>query len=103
MYKKHIFICVNQKTNGKKCCNDIDAKPYVDYFKQSLVGKDCHGAGKYRVSSSGCLGRCRKGPCLVIYPEGVWYSYHSRDDLDKIIDSHLLAGEIVSELEIKSE
>jgi (2Fe-2S) ferredoxin len=57
-----------------------------------------HGPGKIRVSKTGCLGRCASGPCLVIYPEGVWYTYSSFSDLDQIIDSHLIAGETVEQL-----
>jgi (2Fe-2S) ferredoxin len=57
-----------------------------------------HGPGKIRVSKSGCLGRCNSGPCIVIYPEGIWYSYSSFEDIDRIIESHLLGGIQVSDL-----
>ena len=42
-----------------------------------------------RVNSSGCLDRCELGPTMVIYPEGVWYTYHTREDIDEILDTHL--------------
>jgi (2Fe-2S) ferredoxin len=54
---------------------------------------------KVRVNNAGCLNRCKLGPMLVIYPEGVWYHYETREDIDEIIDSHLLQGEIVERLQ----
>ena len=35
---------------------------------------------RVRVNTSGCLDRCELGPTVVIYPEGVWYSVHTRED-----------------------
>ena len=56
------------------------------------------GQGKIRVNTSGCLDRCEQGPALVVYPEGVWYTYIDEDDIDEIIDSHLLNGVPVERL-----
>ncbi|KTD52783.1 (2Fe-2S) ferredoxin domain-containing protein [Legionella quateirensis] len=97
-YTKHIMICTNQKAAGKQCCANSGGEEYFDYLKSRLLELDMHGPGKYRVSKSGCLGRCSSGPCIVIYPEGVWYSYASFADIDQIIESHLIAGETAEQL-----
>ncbi len=99
-FEKHVFFCTNQKANGKKCCQQADAQAMCQYVKKRLIDANQHGEGKIRVSQSGCLGRCANGPCMVIYPEQVWYSYQDTDDIDKIIAQHLLADQVVSELEI---
>ncbi|CAM2913434.1 (2Fe-2S) ferredoxin domain-containing protein [Legionella worsleiensis] len=91
-YAKHIMICTNQKAAGKQCCANTGGEEYFAHLKSRLLELELHGPGKYRVSKSGCLGRCGSGPCLVIYPEGVWYSYSSIADIDHIIESHLVAG-----------
>jgi (2Fe-2S) ferredoxin len=39
----------------------------------------------------------------VVYPEGVWYSYIDREDIDEIINSHLREGKIVERLRIDPE
>ena len=96
-------MCTNQKQDGKTCCANQGGLPYFDYFKEKLHTLDKSGPGKVRVSKSGCLGRCNLGPCLVIYPEGVWYTYESFADLDKIIEGHLLNNTIVSCLLIDPE
>lgn len=97
-YTKHLFICTNQKSAGKQCCANTGGEPFFDYLKKKLKQLDLHGPGKVRVSRSGCLGRCSEGPCIVIYPEGVWYTYESFADLDEIITTHLIAGYTVGRL-----
>ena len=97
-YKQHIFVCTNQKKAGKICCANQGGSPYFDYLKEKLRAIDLYGPGKVRVSQSGCLGRCDLGPCLVIYPEGIWYTYESFADLDQIIEEYLINNKIVSRL-----
>jgi len=45
--------------------------------------------------------RCELGPCLVIYPQGTWYGYNSQQDIDEIIDRHVVGGEIVERLKLR--
>lgn len=101
-YSKHIFLCTNQKTPGKKCCANSGGEPFFDYMKSKLLELDLHGTGKIRISKTACLGRCNEGPCIVIYPEGVWYTYATTADIDEIINSHLMAGETIERLLIPS-
>lgn len=75
---------------------------FFDYLKMRLLELDLFGPGKIRVSKSGCLGRCSLGPCVVIYPEGVWYRYTSTADIDEIIDLHLLKNTVVTPLLIEN-
>ena len=58
------------------------------------------GQGKVRVNKAGCLDRCEQGPVCVVYPEGVWYTYIDEEDVDEIIDSHLINGIPVERLKI---
>ncbi len=58
---------------------------------------------KIRINRSGCLDRCELGPAMVIYPEGVWYSYSTQTDVDEILERHILKGERVSRLLLKPE
>ncbi|STY28109.1 (2Fe-2S) ferredoxin [Legionella wadsworthii] len=102
-YNKHVLICTNQKAAGKKCCANSGGEPFFDYLKSKLLELEMHGPGKVRVSKSGCLGRCSSGPCIVIYPEGVWYTYTSFADIDEIIEKHLIAGHVAEELLIDQE
>ena len=51
-----------------------------------------------RINASGCLDRCELGPTMVIYPEGVWYRCETRDDIDEVLQVHVIEGGRVSRL-----
>jgi (2Fe-2S) ferredoxin len=56
------------------------------------------GLRRVRVNLAGCLDRCELGPCVVIYPEGVWYRVTSTADADAILEKHVRDGGRVTEL-----
>ncbi len=99
-YARHVFFCCNQRDNGEQCCNDRGSREMRDYAKDRVKALKLSGPGKVRVNQSGCLDRCKEGPVMVIYPEAVWYTYVDRDDIDEIIDEHLVHGRIVQRLRI---
>ena len=55
-----------------------------------------------RINGAGCLDRCELGPCIVIYPEGVWYSPKTEADIDEILLVHLQQGGRVERLMLKN-
>lgn len=97
-YNKHVFVCTNQKAPGKTCCANKGGEETFEHLKSRLLELDLFGPGKIRVSKSGCLGRCASGPCVVVYPEGLWFTYESLSDLDEIIDSYLVNNTPVASL-----
>lgn len=99
-YQYHVFFCVNQRAAGEACCNTHHAKEMQVYAKERIKELGLKGEGKVRVNSAGCLDRCGEGPCVVIYPEGVWYTYVDREDIDEIIREHLVNGRHVERLKI---
>ena len=99
-YRYHVFFCVNRRDDGSACCANHDAQSMRDYAKERVKALGLHGKGGVRVNSAGCLDRCAEGPMVVIYPEGTWYSYVDRKDIDEIIDRHLLHGRIVDRLKV---
>lgn len=101
-YQHHVFFCCNQRDDGRPSCNDKGATRVRDYAKQRVKELGLSGAGKARINMAGCLDRCELGPVLVVYPEGVWYTYVDEDDVDEIIEEHLGKGRIVERLRLKS-
>ena len=69
-------------------------------MKKRCKALGIHGAGNVRINKAGCLDRCSMGPVLVIYPEAVWYTWVDREDLDEIIERHLVAGKQVARLRL---
>ncbi len=97
-YEKHVFFCLNQREKGEDCCNNHGATAARLHAKERIksLGLD----DRIRINSAGCLGRCGEGPVIVVYPEETWYTYVDIEDVDEIIDSHLIRNEVVSRLKI---
>lgn len=98
-FTHHIFCCNNRREPGhtRGCCAEKGSEELRDYMKQRI--KDI-GLPQTRVNQAGCLDRCELGPCIVIYPEGVWYSPKTKADIDSIISEHLVGGKIVEALKL---
>ncbi|EMR12630.1 Fe2-S2-type ferredoxin [Methylophaga lonarensis MPL] len=94
-YRYHLFFCTHLRDDGTPCCQANNAQQLRDYAKQRV--KDLK-LKKVRVNNAGCLNRCALGPVMVIYPEGTWYQYQNENDIDEIIESHLLNGKVVERL-----
>jgi (2Fe-2S) ferredoxin len=101
-FETHVFCCVNERPAGNKrgCCKSRGAEPLRNYMKARA--KEL-GITNIRVNQSGCLDRCELGPTMVIYPEGIWYSYHTVADAEEILQRHLLKGERVERLMLQPE
>ncbi len=97
-YERHIFFCLNERTNGEACCAQFQAQAAFDRCKQQVKAAGLAGPGKVRVNKAGCLDRCAGGPVAVVYPEGVWYTFVDTNDIDEIVDSHLKNGQVVQRL-----
>ena len=82
-YKKHVFICTNRRENtNKKSCGHIGADLKIK-LKQTIINQKLNK--KITINTSGCLGKCNLGPCLVVYPEAKWKFNVKLEDYKKII------------------
>ncbi len=97
-YQHHIFFCLNQRKPGEACCADNDAQAGFDHCKSLVKAAGLAGPGGVRVNKSGCLDRCAGGPVAVVYPQGTWYTYVDKHDIEEIVDSHLRHGKVVERL-----
>ena len=55
-----------------------------------------------RVNSSGCLNRCKRGPLMVIYPQGVWLKVTNKKDIDLIIENYIKKDKLIKKLLISN-
>jgi (2Fe-2S) ferredoxin len=99
-YRYHVFFCTNRREDGEQCCSQSGSEAARDYMKQRCKALGIHGHGQVRVNTAGCMDRCQEGPVIAVYPEGTWYTFVDREDLDEIVERHLQNGEIVERLRI---
>ena len=97
-YRRHVFFCTNKRDDGTACCQNHDATRMRGHAKALVKELGLAGKGGVRVNSSGCLDRCAEGPCVVVYPEGVWYTYVDEKDVEEIVREHLVHGRPVERL-----
>ena len=97
-YQYHVFFCLNQRENGEACCANKGAEAAFDHMKARVKKLGLSGEGNVRINRSGCLDRCNLGPLMVVYPQAVWYTFVDNDDIDEIVESHLVNGIIVERL-----
>ena len=102
-YRYHVFFCTNRRENGEPCCENFNAASMRDYAKQRIKALGLAGPGGVRINTAGCLDRCSEGPVVVVYPEAVWYTWVDREDIDEIIESHLVGGKPVERLRLPDE
>lgn len=99
-YQYHVFFCTNRREEGRQSCAQCGAQQARDYLKARCKDLGIHGAGQCRINTAGCLDRCELGPVIVVYPEETWYTYVDNDDLEEILQEHLIGGRPVERLRL---
>lgn len=85
-YKKHIFVCINDKEEGE-CCAKKDSNEILRILREHVNNNGLMHI--YNITKTKCLGHCNEGPTIVIYPEGLFFRKVTIEDTKKIIKEFL--------------
>ncbi len=90
MVRAHILVC------GGTGCTSSHSAQIMNELEVQLAK---HGlTNEIKVIKTGCFGLCERGPIMIVYPEGVFYSRVTADDIPEIVEEHILKGRIVKRL-----
>ena len=97
-FQHHIFTCTNtpDDADARGCCAGRGGEQVAAWFKAEAKAR--HWKGRVRTNTAGCLDACAFGPVVVVYPEQVWYSPRTREDVAAICTQHIEGGEPVVHL-----
>ena len=88
--RRKILVC------GGTGCQASESQKIVENFKRILAEKNL--TDYVDVSVTGCFGFCERGPILKIFPDDVFYSQVTPDDVVEIVERHIQCGIEVSRL-----
>ncbi|HUO32634.1 MAG TPA: (2Fe-2S) ferredoxin domain-containing protein, partial [Bryobacteraceae bacterium] len=95
-FRYHVFVCDQQKPEGVPCCAARGSRKVLDALRAEVAAQGL--AGQVQVTPCGSLGLCERGPNLVVYPEGTWYSGVTAEDVPELVRSHFANGQPVERL-----
>ncbi|MGM9657807.1 MAG: NADH-quinone oxidoreductase subunit NuoF [Eubacteriales bacterium] len=90
MIRAHVLIC-----SGTGCTSSGSAA-----VREALAAElEKRGlTEEIKLVHTGCFGLCALGPIMIVYPEGVFYSRVTAEDIPEIVEEHLLKGRPVQRL-----
>ncbi len=87
--RAHVLVC------GGTGCTSGNSETIYANFKNKLKERNITDVN---VIMTGCFGLCSKGPIVVVYPDGAFYTHVKPDDVEEIVAEHLVGGKPVERL-----
>ncbi len=88
--KMHVLVC------GGTGCQASASAQIIENFQQILAAKGLQD--EVQVVRTGCFGFCEKGPIVKIMPDNTFYTQVKPEDVEKIINEHIIKGRKVTDL-----
>jgi len=95
-YRLHLYACDQKKAEGIPSCSANGSLAVIETFRSEIARQGL--AAEVQVTTCGSLGLCTRGPNMVVYPEGVWYSGVQPSDVEEIVREHFGGGRVVERL-----
>jgi len=93
-YRRHLLVCT-----GTRCTANGESQQLFDSLGDKFKAAGLND-GELRVKRSrvSCFAACKGGPVMCVQPDGTWYYNVTPANMDRIIERHLVGGEVVEDL-----
>lgn len=95
-HARHVLLCT-----GPRCTQRGALQLWKILRRRLLEHQRIEVPGGVLLTRTHCQFPCNLGPVLTVYPERCWYGIHSKADAVRLVDMHLVGGEVVEELLIR--
>jgi len=86
----HVLVC-----SGTACASSASQAVREELLHQ-LQKRNLEE--RVKVIKTGCFGFCQRGPIVVVQPDNVFYCQVERKDVKKLVEKHLIGGQVVEKL-----
>ncbi|MBO6023777.1 MAG: NADH-quinone oxidoreductase subunit NuoF [Bacteroidales bacterium] len=86
----HVLVC------GGTGCQASASAQIIENFQRILAEKGLQD--EVQVVRTGCFGFCEKGPIVKIMPDNTFYTQVKPEDVEKIVNEHIIKGRKVTDL-----
>jgi (2Fe-2S) ferredoxin/2-polyprenyl-3-methyl-5-hydroxy-6-metoxy-1,4-benzoquinol methylase len=100
-FRYHVFICDQKKPEGVPCCPARGSAATIEALRKEVAMRGL--LDDVQITLCGSLGVCERGPNMVVYPEGVWYSGVRPEDVPELVKSHFVEGRPLDRLSNHNE
>ncbi len=102
-FTHHLFVCGNQRAEGhlRGCCDPAGTDQLRAALKAEIKSRGLNPL--VRANASGCLDQCEHGPCVAIYPQGIFYGQVTIADVPRIVEETVIHGRVLDDLRIAPE
>ena len=102
----YIFKCQQSAPPGmpKPSCvsqNNPESQQLMQHLSQALMMKGI--IATVQPIQTSCLNRCQQGPVILVEPGHTMYVELTKEKIDRIIDEHIIGGNVVHEYVIADE
>jgi len=95
-FRYQVFVCDQQKPEGVPCCSARGAGRTIEALRREIAARGLRD--EVQITACGSLGLCERGPNLIVYPQGVWYSGVRPEDVPELVKTHFQEGRVLDRL-----
>jgi len=95
-FRYHVFVCDQQKPEGMACCAMRGSAKVIETLRKEVAERGL--SNDVQITPCASLGLCDRGPNMVVYPDGIWYSNVMPQDVAEIVENHFQSGRVVERL-----